>query len=175
MIIRTPSRVHVTLIDLNGEIGRIDGGVGFALEEPYVKIRAEKADEVVVVGESFNRERFEHVAKIFKEKFGKGMKIEVLSDYKPHVGLGSGTQISLAVGKAYSELYGLNLSTREIARITKRGGTSGIGVAAFEFGGFIVDGGHSKKLKRVFYLPLSAMLLQHHSSQDSIFPIGTSV
>ncbi|WP_290899912.1 beta-ribofuranosylaminobenzene 5'-phosphate synthase [Ferroglobus sp.] len=150
MIIRTPSRIHVTLIDLNGEIGRIDGGVGFALEEPYIKIRAEKAEDVKIAGESFNRDRFEYVAKIFKERFGRGIKIEVISDYKPHVGLGSGTQISLAVGKAYSELYGLNLSTREIARITKRGGTSGIGVAAFEFGGFIVDGGHSKKVKNSF-------------------------
>ena len=150
MIIRTPSRVHVTLIDLNGEIGRVDGGVGFALEEPYIKIRAERCEDVEIIGNPHNFERFERVAKIFKEKFGYGIRIEVLSDYKCHVGLGSGTQISLAVGKAYSELYGLNLTTREIARITKRGGTSGIGVAVFEFGGFVVDGGHSRKVKKSF-------------------------
>jgi len=150
MIIRTPSRVHVTLIDLNGEIGRVDGGVGFALEEPYIKIRAERCEDVEIIGNPHNFERFERVAKIFKEKFGYGIRIEVLSDYKCHVGLGSGTQISLAVGKAYSELYGLNLTTREIARITKRGGTSGIGVAVFELGGFVVDGGHSRKVKKSF-------------------------
>ncbi len=150
MRIRTPSRVHVTLIDLNGEIGRVDGGVGFALEEPHVEIVARESEDVVVRGEAHNLKRFESVARSLKERFGFGIEIEVLSDFKEHVGLGSGTQISLAVGVAYSKLYDLNLSVRDVARITGRGGTSGIGVAAFEMGGFIVDGGHSKKVKKSF-------------------------
>jgi beta-ribofuranosylaminobenzene 5'-phosphate synthase len=47
------------------------------------------------------------------------------------------------------------MTTRKIAGVTGRGGTSGIGVAAFEKGGFIVDGGHSIKEKKGF-LPSSA-------------------
>ena len=37
----------------------------------------------------------------------------------------------------------VKLSTRELAKIVNRGGTSGIGVASFDEGGFILDGGHS--------------------------------
>lgn len=153
--LRTPSRIHITLIDLNGAIGRIDGGVGLALDRPKIEILAEECDEVVLNGEMLNRERFEISAKKMKEYCGKGAKITVISDYDSHVGLGSGTQISLAVGKAFSELYGLDLSTRDIAEIMGRGGTSGIGVSAFDFGGLIVDGGHSIKEKGSF-LPSSA-------------------
>ena len=45
MIIETPSRLHLTLIDLNGIHGRIDGGVGLTIKEPSLRIEAEKIDE----------------------------------------------------------------------------------------------------------------------------------
>ncbi|RLI74840.1 hypothetical protein DRO97_04890 [Archaeoglobales archaeon] len=155
MKIKTPSRIHITLIDLNGSIGRIDGGVGIALNEPFVEIEFRESDVVKVDGKAMNLNRFEQVANKFSSKFNKGIEIEVLSDYHDHVGLGSGTQITLAVGMAFNKLYNLNLSVEEIAEIGGRGGTSGIGVNAFKVGGFIVDGGHSKKIKANF-LPSSA-------------------
>ena len=34
MIIRTPARIHITLLDLNGSYGRIDGGIGFSIQNP---------------------------------------------------------------------------------------------------------------------------------------------
>jgi len=154
MRVKTGARIHVTLIDLNGTIGRVDGGVGFAIDEPSVEITAKESDEIKIVGKAKNFERFEKVSKKLKDSFGRGIEIEVLSDYRAHVGLGSGTQISLAVGKAYSEIYDLELSIREIATIVERGGTSGIGVAVFEHGGFIVDGGHRWEEKKGF-LPSS--------------------
>lgn len=153
--LRTPSRIHITLIDLNGSIGRVDGGVGLALEEPHIEIRAEESDTFILKGNPINKERFEIAAAKMVEYSGMGAEIEVVSDYEAHVGLGSGTQISLAVGRAFSELYSLNLKTRQIAEIMGRGGTSGIGVAVFDHGGFIVDGGHSMKEKGSF-LPSSA-------------------
>ncbi|RLI79275.1 hypothetical protein DRP04_09350 [Archaeoglobales archaeon] len=155
MKIRTPSRIHITLVDLNGSSGRIDGGVGLALDDPYVLIKARESDAVEIKGDPINLERFKLSAHRMYEKFKNGIEIDVQSDYRPHVGLGSGTQISLAVGKAYNDIYDLNLGIREIAKLMGRGGTSGIGVAAFEVGGFIVDGGHSKKEKTDF-LPSSA-------------------
>ncbi|AAB89167.1 MULTISPECIES: beta-ribofuranosylaminobenzene 5'-phosphate synthase [Archaeoglobus] len=153
--LRTPSRIHITLIDLNGSIGRVDGGVGLALEEPHIEIKAKESETFVLKGEPINRERFEIAAAKMAEYCGRGAEIEVVSDYDAHVGLGSGTQISLAVGRAFSELYGLNLTTRQIAEIMGRGGTSGIGVAVFDHGGLVVDGGHSTKEKKSF-LPSSA-------------------
>jgi beta-ribofuranosylaminobenzene 5'-phosphate synthase len=39
--ITTPCRLHITLIDMNGELGRVDGGAGLTLSSPNVKITAE--------------------------------------------------------------------------------------------------------------------------------------
>ncbi len=153
--VRTPSRIHITLIDLNGSIGRVDGGVGLTLNEPFIELRARESDEVVVKGSAINFDRFRTSAEKMARMCNAGIEIEVLSDYDSHVGLGSGTQISLAVGRAFSELYGMDLTTRQIAEIMGRGGTSGIGVAAFDLGGLIVDGGHSREEKPDF-LPSSA-------------------
>lgn len=72
-----------------------------------------------------------------------GARLSIRSGYRMHVGLGGGTQLGIAAGKALCELYHQPISVREIARIIARGGTSGIGTAAFETGGFLIDGGHS--------------------------------
>ncbi len=58
-----------------------------------------------------------------------------------HVGLGSGTQLAIAVGVALAGLYRLDLPARAVAALYQRGQRSGIGVGAFEQGGFLVDGG----------------------------------
>jgi beta-RFAP synthase len=60
-----------------------------------------------------------------------------------HAGFGSGTQLALAVGRAFSALHGLGLSTETLARTLARGGRSGVGIAAFAGGGFLVDGGRA--------------------------------
>ncbi len=75
--------------------------------------------------------------------------------FPSHSGLGSGTQLSLAVAKAILEMNDHDLPIPKIAEIVGRGGTSGIGVASFESGGFILDSGHMKSIKKEF-LPSSA-------------------
>ncbi|BBA35334.1 beta-ribofuranosylaminobenzene 5'-phosphate synthase family [Methylocaldum marinum] len=73
-----------------------------------------------------------------------GVEIHVREAIPGHVGLGSGTQLELAVGMALSRLYGLDLSIRDLAPIVERGARSGIGIAVFEQGGLVVDGGRGE-------------------------------
>lgn len=143
VIVETPSRIHMTLTDLAGDRGRVDGGVGVALDDPGIVVEAELGDDgLSVMGE--NADRAMAAAKAVMDRFSLGgAAIRVRSCYRQHVGLGGGTQLAMAVGKALCELHGLPASARDIAAAVGRGGTSGIGVAAFERGGFIVDGGHS--------------------------------
>jgi beta-ribofuranosylaminobenzene 5'-phosphate synthase len=142
VMIQTPSRIHLTLTDLTGQSGRVDGGIGITLDEPNILLEAEKADKLIVKGD--NAERAEAAARAVMERYGLGAaKLVVRSGYKLHVGLGGGTQIGIAAGKALCQLYNQPVSIRDIAMTIKRGGTSGIGTAAFEMGGFIIDGGHS--------------------------------
>jgi beta-ribofuranosylaminobenzene 5'-phosphate synthase len=153
--LRTPSRIHITLIDLNASLGRMDGGIGIALEEPYIKISAFKSERLVVMGK--NKERAEYAASRMLGALGieGGVELTVKETYEPHIGLGSGTQIMLGVGYAISKLYNIDIPPGKISEIMSRGGTSGIGTAVFEQGGFILDGGHSTSEKKTF-LPSSA-------------------
>jgi len=86
----------------------------------------------------------EAAARKFLTSYGleAGANINVKQTIPQHVGLGSGTQLSLAVAAALAKLFGITASIRELAALTGRGSVSGIGTAAFEGGGFIVDGGH---------------------------------
>jgi beta-ribofuranosylaminobenzene 5'-phosphate synthase len=142
VIVETPSRIHMTLTDLAGDCGRVDGGVGVTLDDPCIVVEAERGEGLLVRGD--NADRAKVAAKAAMDRFDLGgAEIMVRSCYKQHVGLGAGTQLAMAVGKALCELYGRPASARDIAAAVGRGGTSGIGVAAFERGGFIVDGGHT--------------------------------
>jgi beta-ribofuranosylaminobenzene 5'-phosphate synthase len=145
VIIRTPSRIHVTLIDMHGGSGRVDGGIGITLDEPAMVIEAELSPTMNVTGcDEVMQDRIRRVATDVLRKLGAGgsIAITVREHYPSHIGLGSGSQLALAVARAVSELHGRHLPVKELARLVGRGGTSGIGTAAFEYGGFIIDGGH---------------------------------
>jgi beta-ribofuranosylaminobenzene 5'-phosphate synthase len=142
VLIQTPSRLHLTLTDLTGTSGRVDGGVGLSLDEPNILLEAERSEDLQAYGE--NADRALDAARAVQKHLGLGgARLQIRRGYRMHVGLGGGTQLGIAAGKALCELYGQQLSVREIARIIHRGGTSGIGTAAFEAGGFLIDGGHS--------------------------------
>jgi beta-RFAP synthase len=65
-----------------------------------------------------------------------------------HVGLGVGTQLSLAVARAILRLAGMPEPTVEqLAGLTGRGGRSGIGLHGFHLGGLIVDGGRKGEIE----------------------------
>lgn len=167
MIIKTPSRLHITLIDLNGSLGRMDGSVGLTIEKPGLTLQAEPQNKgIEVVFKDYDRseklmanyrEKIENAAaKMLKFlNISSGFKFIVKETYPAHSGLGSGTQLSLAVGKAVLKINNRDMAAPEIAKIVGRGGTSGIGVGSFDYGGFIIDGGHSITEKPGF-LPSSA-------------------
>ncbi|WXG40186.1 MAG: beta-ribofuranosylaminobenzene 5'-phosphate synthase [Candidatus Freyarchaeum deiterrae] len=181
--IKTPSRLHFTLIDLNGSLGRIDGGIGVTLNYPNVIIEAEPADNIVVEGEK--RELVESITRNAVNKIspGNGIRIKVISTIPEHVGLGSKTQLSLAIATAVNRISGSNFSVRELVRIISRAGTSGIGVAAFERGGFILDSGHTfgpGKQKEKFspssasHAPPAPVIIRQDVPEDWFFVIGIS-
>jgi beta-RFAP synthase len=69
-----------------------------------------------------------------------------------HAGLGSGTQLALAIGSAVAVLEGLALDLTEIAARLERGKRSGIGIGTFGQGGAVLDGGPSNgKLPEVLW------------------------
>jgi beta-ribofuranosylaminobenzene 5'-phosphate synthase len=167
LIIETPSRLHITLIDLNGVYNRIDGGVGLTIEEPKLILEVEptKRNNEIIFKKSkdLNKSRMDDYQKKIEDattrmvkflEIESNFKFTVIKTFPSHSGLGSGTQLALAIGKLISKIHNKELSVNKIAKIVGRGGTSGIGIVAFDNGGFIVDGGHSTSEKSNF-LPSS--------------------
>ncbi len=146
VVVEAPARLHLGLIDLHGALGRVDGGIGVTLMAPTLRLEAERSGGLTVSGGGEEvQARVRDAARRVLDHLGvrDGAAIMIRSSIPRHVGLGSGTQAALAAGAVIFRLYGVTLTAREIALIVGRGGTSGIGTAAFESGGFVLDGGHS--------------------------------
>lgn len=145
MKITTPSRLHFGLIDFNGALGRIDGGAGVAINSPRNVLAISDADTFKV--NSSEPQIIEGIAQKICDNLGKPLpdfEVTLEEEIYKHAGFGSKTQISLALAYAICQEYGINYtSIEELARLVSRGGTSGIGVRAFDRGGFILDCGHS--------------------------------
>jgi beta-RFAP synthase len=143
VVVEAPARLHLGFFDLNGGLGRCFGSLGVALDGLATRVSASAADVFGASGaqaaraEGFARRMAAHL------RSDSGLRVVVEQALPEHVGLGSGTQLALAVGRAAAQLQGRALPAREVASVLDRGARSGIGVAAFEQGGFVVDGGRS--------------------------------
>ena len=136
-----PARLHLGFLDPSGSRGRRFCSVGLTLEGLGVSLSAERASTFSVSGPQ--AARVGAFAQTLRAKFNLSgdCRIVVHDAIPEHVGLGSGTQLAVAVGVALARLYRLDLSARTVAALFQRGQRSGIGVGAFEQGGFLVDGG----------------------------------
>jgi beta-ribofuranosylaminobenzene 5'-phosphate synthase len=179
--VRTCARLHLGLLDNNGEQGRLYGSIGLAVSHPNLLLRAESADSLAVEG--LDSERVATYAQRFIQHFGipSGAHLSLVSAIPAHVGLGSGTQLGLAVGAALARLAGLRLSVQEIAFAVGRGLHSGIGIATFQHGGFVLDGGRrivshppdsvisNEKNRRIDTGKVPPVLMKHPMPKDWFF------
>jgi beta-ribofuranosylaminobenzene 5'-phosphate synthase len=142
--VKTPARLHLGLIDLNGDLGRLFGGLGVGIDHPNVILEAQQSKKLSVKGE--NTELAETIAKHFLETYNikANASINLKQTIPEHAGLGSGTQLSLAVATALAKLFSVNASIQELAEAMGRGQRTSVGTTIFEQGGFVVDGGKNK-------------------------------
>ncbi len=144
--VTTTARLHMGFFDLTGSVGRRFGGIGLAIDAPCTEVQISESENLVI-----DSKNSEYVAKIVEKliksfNLPKGFSVDVLQNIPEHAGLGSGTQMALAIGTALNHLFALNLNTTQIAAATTRGKRSGIGIGAFVQGGFLLDAGkHADK------------------------------
>ncbi len=141
--VKTPSRLHLGLIDLNGDLGRMFGGLGVGIDHPNVIIEAQSSADFSVTGHEA-----ELVAALAKRFFNAypaqpHVHIDVKAVIPAHVGLSSGTQLSLAIATALARLFNVKASIQELTVAMGRARRTGVGTAIFEKGGFVVDGGRA--------------------------------
>jgi beta-ribofuranosylaminobenzene 5'-phosphate synthase len=143
--VKTPARLHLGLVDLNGDLGRMFGGLGVGIDYPNVVIEAELSEKLSITGEE--NAFVESLAKRFFDEYQTktNVNITVKETIPAHMGLGSGTQLSLAVATALARLFDLQVSTQELALVMGRAKRTGVGTAIFEKGGLVIDGGKIAK------------------------------
>jgi beta-ribofuranosylaminobenzene 5'-phosphate synthase len=141
--VRAPARLHLGFLDMSGAVGRKFGSIGLAIDAPKTKLVVSSASSFSAHGPEADRALL--AAHRYGAVFAPDMKfcIDIEQAIPPHAGLGSGTQLSLAIGAAIRELSGTKKSGTELGSLGERGRRSSIGIAAFEHGGFIVDAGKS--------------------------------
>lgn len=136
-----PARLHLGVLDLRRGGGRYFGGLGVALARPRVRIVARRAGELEVSGPFPDPARRAASRQLARLSGAGGASIRVEEAIPRHVGLGSGTQLALAVGRALDLLHGRQRPADELALALGRGERSAVGTWLFDRGGFVLEGG----------------------------------
>ncbi|MFO0880456.1 MAG: beta-ribofuranosylaminobenzene 5'-phosphate synthase family protein [Gemmataceae bacterium] len=154
--VRTGSRLHLGLLSLpaSSEVwpdrlgqprfpARRFGGVGLVIDAPGLALRATPASTWNATGPL--AERALAYARLAQVAVGSAQAVpcHLHIDHAPreHVGLGTGTQLGLAVARVLAATWGLTPSAAELAAWVRRGRRSALGVHGFEQGGFLVEAG----------------------------------
>ncbi len=145
VLVDAPARLHLGFVDMEGGYGRRFVSLGLPITGVATRLTAAKSDVVTVEGPGADRARSCLQTIGERLRVTAGINLRLLQAIPEHVGLGSGTQMALAVGTAASRLAGLALTSVELASLMGRGLRSGIGIAAAEQGGFILDGGRGQE------------------------------
>ncbi len=146
----TPDNTHFWK-DLNGICSlpvRRYGGIGLMIPSPGISVLVELSKAWEYQGEHFHRaEQCSLLLQAFCLENNRELKpcrVTVEKSAPHHVGLGTGTQLALAVGKALLLANGLDLPTKELGPVLGRGKRSAIGLYGFDHGGIIVEGGKAQ-------------------------------
>jgi beta-ribofuranosylaminobenzene 5'-phosphate synthase len=161
IFVEAPARLHFGLLDLRATLGRKFGGIGTAAPAPALLVSARKGAALEVRGDDAARvagfaRRFLTGHGIHESDGVGGATLCVHRSIPSHVGLGSGTQLALAVGRALAELYGVSTDAPGLARAVGRAKRSAIGTWTFDGGGLVLEGG--RRLAGECVAPLLARL-----------------
>ena len=141
IVVEAAARLHFGLLDLRGALGRRFGGIGASAPGVGVRVAVSAANTVRAEGPDATRaEEFAHRA-LRNFGCGGGAAIRIDRAIPPHAGLGSGTQLALAVARGIAELHGIDPTPVGLARAVGRGQRSAVGTWTFAGGGFVVEGG----------------------------------
>jgi beta-ribofuranosylaminobenzene 5'-phosphate synthase len=145
--VQAPGRLHLGFLDPAGTLGRRFGSLGLVVDGPatVVELRRAGHDTASADGAQASGElprALQHLAALRRATTQTApLQLRLAEVLPTHAGFGSGTQLALAVGRAFCALFGLDIATAEIARLTGRGLRSGVGIAGFDQGGLLLDGG----------------------------------
>jgi beta-ribofuranosylaminobenzene 5'-phosphate synthase len=158
--VEAPARLHLGMLAVAGDGPRRFGGLGVSVRRPVVVVEVRPAEELSAEGAE--AERALAFARRCHEALGLtgGAHVRVVEAIPPHVGLGSGTKLALAVAQALATLHGRTVDAPDLAEAVGRAARSAVGTWTFALGGLVVEGGVRRDVER------PAPLLAHHPMPD---------
>ena len=141
MTVTASARLHLGFLDLNGELGRSFGSFGLAISDLHTRVVISRAAVPRVSGPDNERaRRYLERLQVLLSLDG-AHHVQIAEAIPGHAGLGSGTQLALALAAGIRTLHNMPLDIRGDAFHLGRGRRSGVGIGLFESGGVVVDGG----------------------------------
>src|SRR5262245_47924934 len=133
--VTAPSRLHFGLWSLRDGDRRQFGGVGAMIDRPNVELRISESEKFAAEGPSADR------AIVFARRWADfhrlnlpRCRLQIRQAIPEHAGLGSGTQLALAVAAGLSAFIDLPAqSPQELALSVNRGLRSAVGTYGFVF------------------------------------------
>ena len=147
ILLRAPGRLHLGFLDPAGTLGRRFGSLGLVIDgfETEIELAAADTDRLSAGPDAQDSDIGRVAAHLHALRQRSGchqpLALHLHRSLPPHSGLGSGTQLALAVGRAFAHWHGLALGTATLASWLGRGQRSGIGIAGFDQGGLLLDAG----------------------------------
>jgi beta-ribofuranosylaminobenzene 5'-phosphate synthase len=147
LTLRAPGRLHLGFLDPAATLGRRFGSLGLVIDgfETVLELSASPTDRVSAATPAAQAEVERASAHLHRLRERSGQRaplhLRLLQVLPAHAGFGSGTQLALAVGRAFAQWHGLAASTATLASWLGRGLRSGVGIAGFDQGGLLLDGG----------------------------------
>lgn len=140
-------RIHISLIGMNKNGYRVNGGLGFSISAPTLSVLFEESDPFEVIDganglSDIERRRLIKVISMVAQNKGFVRKYKAYVDrgsMYSHIGLGSNTALYMAFVEALFIFNTNSYTKEEIVRYSTRGGTSGIGINTYFKGGFVFD------------------------------------
>ena len=156
LFVEAAARLHFGVLDLRGALGRWFGGLGAAAPAPTLLVSAIPAPVLTVQGADAERARGFARTFLAYHSVNGGARVTVHRALPPHSGLGSGTQLALAVARTLAELHDLPTDAPALARAVGRARRSAVGTWTFAGGGLVLEGGRRPEVDDV--APLLARL-----------------
>ena len=185
--VRAPGRLHLGMFSFGQPEGRGFGGVGVMVDQPGVHVRLRRADALTATGPAADRAvQFAQAALAAWGAGTAGVAIDVLQLPRSHVGLGSGTQLALAVAAGVRALFepgdagtasawagaaaerGCDTAAAfALARVVGRGRRSCVGIHGFSGGGLIVEAGRLPQVGPSAGEPVAATGIAVETARES--------
>lgn len=142
--ITAPSRLHFGLLRFSQESGPSYGGLGMMINRPQVVVELSAAEHWSVSG-PFSERALELTRRSLEACAPAtipAVKVDVRAAPAPHSGLGSGTQLALAIAAGVRQLcQSPPLEIDRLVASVGRGGRSAVGSHGFQRGGLIWEEG----------------------------------